>query len=194
MPAHRYLRSSLRGRTDEVTATMTTRREFIELMIHAGTAAAVFRLSESAVAAVSVANSPTEDSGMLDQPTLRILMATAEAVAGMRPLRGHYEAYYRHQASQRAGYLALYGRFSDEVRRHTRSSGCEDFAACDLPERFRILESIRANSGVAPAFEVPVFQETLAVFEATDAWLAMGYVSWEGGPRGLDVYRQPSVS
>lgn len=170
---------------------MATRRQFIEFLVHAGIAAAGLPKSGTAVASAPAPDVPVDGIGMLDEPTLRVLMATAEALAGMQPLRGHYEAYYRHQARHRAGYLSLYKRFADEVRSSARKAGREDFAACDLPERFRILDSIRSKPDAAREFELPVFRETLAVFEATDAWLMLGYVSWEGSPRGLDIYREP---
>lgn len=128
-------------------------------------------------------------TGDLDESTLRILMAAAEAVTGVQPLRGHYASYYRHQALYRQGYLTLYGQFAEEVCRSAGKYGYRDFGACNLATRFQILESLRTRSETKQRFEKPVFQETLAVYEATDVWLRLGYLSWEGSARGLESYR-----
>ncbi len=118
-------------------------------------------------------------------------MAAAEAVTGVRPLRGHYEAYYRHQAAHRLAYRDLYRRFAKVVQDMASARGHGDFTICDLPTRLEIIEVIRDDPATAQEFEIPVFQETLATYARTDAWLALGYVSWEGSARGLEVYRQP---
>ena len=118
-------------------------------------------------------------------------MASAEAVTGIRPLQGHYEAYYRHQALYRAGYLFRYRQYAEMAERAAAQSGHAPFQALDIPARVAIIDEIRALPRVGPLFEIPIFQETLAVFERTDAWLQLGYVSWPGSPRGLDQYRRP---
>jgi hypothetical protein len=65
------------------------------------------------------------------------------------------------------------------------------FAASPFATRVAIIGEIRASPHQARWFERRIFQETLAVFEKSDAWLQLGYASWPGSPRGHDVYQQP---
>lgn len=140
------------------------------------------------------APSPNAPVRVLPPSALRTLMACAEAVTGVKPLRGHYVAYWEHQASNRPGHLALYARFVETVTASAASAGITDFAAADLRARTAILDGLRSLPDVSREFEVPVFQEILAVFQRTDAWLQLGYAGWPGSARGLDEYRRAPAS
>ena len=161
---------------------MITRRDVHHLILAAGAAACVPNAAAAA---------PAYDKEPLDAYTRSVLMASAEAVTGIRPLRGYYDAYYQHQSLHRSGYCFLYREYARVADRIASRAGRQNFLACDSRERSAIIAEIRALPRVWQLFEIPIFQETLAVFERTDAWLQLGYVSWPGSPRSLDDYRQP---
>jgi hypothetical protein len=163
---------------------MPTRRRFVQQ----GAGAAM-------AAAAALAQAQPASSGSVEQTlprgVVKVLMATAEAITGVQPLRGHYEAYWNYRARYAAVYKALYLRFAEEVVSAAASAGLPDFAAADARARVGILEGLRSLPDNARDFEVPIFQEMLAVFAETDAWLALGYTGWEGTARGLEEYRRP---
>jgi hypothetical protein len=165
---------------------MPTRREFIKRTTEAGMVLAALSGGGPFCASATQPDRPRT----VDQSTLQLLLAAAEAVTGVRPLRGHYVDYYRYRAMHSPSHLETYNRFRDAVSRVVRKSGYNEFVACDLSVRFRILDALRSDADNAGEFEIPVFQETLAVFEKTDAWLVLGYESWEGSARGLDSYQE----
>lgn len=169
---------------------MPTRRDIVT---HAAAMAAIASAMATGmpIAARLAAEPQPDASGAVDDATLQLLQAVAEALAGIHPLQGHYQAYYEYRARHDAHCRLLYDRFAHAVSDRTGKAGYTDFASCDLAARFGILESIRSDPDIGRDFEIPVFQETLAVFENTDAWLLLGYDSWEGMARGLDAYRKP---
>lgn len=167
---------------------MKTRRQFVREGTWAAMAG-VPALPLAAEAQDRPAGPPVSDA--LSASVLSVLMASAEAITGVRPLRGHYEAYYRYQATWRPAHREVYRRFAEVVTAAAGEVGLADFAAADLSARAGILGNLRARPEMARAFEIPIFRETLAVFARTDAWLALGYTSWEGSARGLDEYRRP---
>ena len=162
---------------------MVTRREFNHLIL--GAAAA------TCLPDIASAEAVAGETGTLDDRTLAVLKATAEVVTGVQPLQGYYEDYYSYSALQRAGYLSLYRDFAGRVDRTAKRLGRADFLACDASTRAGIVEKTRSILGGGSRFENPIFQETLAVFERTDAWLQLGYAAWPGSPRGQDFYKQP---
>ncbi len=166
---------------------MVTRRNFNHLIL----AGVVATHLPNVAPAFASTESGAGETGPLDAHTLSVLMATAEAVTGIPSLQGYYESYYDHQAVHRAGYLLLYRQYADRVDRAAKRSGGANFLACDVPTRIAIIERVRSMLGGAPQFEIPIFQETLAVYQKTDAWLQLGYLSWPGSPRGQDFYKEP---
>jgi hypothetical protein len=130
----------------------------------------------------------------LSPAIVRTLLASAEAVTGVQPLHGHYAAYWEHQALNRPGVREVYGRFVETVAANAASAGIADFAVADLRVRAAILDGLRSLPDVVREFELPVFQEILAVFQRTDAWLQLGYAAWPGSARGLDEYRRAPTS
>jgi hypothetical protein len=65
----------------------------------------------------------------------------------------------------------------------------QEFPAIEMSGRRNLLDLVR-NSRHGRRFEDVFFQETLAIFLRTDAWLQLGYSSWEGSARRLDSYRR----
>jgi hypothetical protein len=143
---------------------MVTRRDFNQQILATSVVAVCFP-NGCAAAASQAGDKPADAMGALDEPTRSVLMATAEAVTGIRVLRGHYEAYYQHQALYRAGYLFLYRQYAGVADRVALRSGCANFLACDFSARVVTIGEIRSLPRVARLFEDPIFQETLAVFE-----------------------------
>jgi hypothetical protein len=162
---------------------MRTRRNVNQLILATGLAA--WTRPPSALA------SQPADTGPLDAPTLAVLMASAEAVTQIQPLKGYYAEYYRYQALNRDGSLARYRFYARAVNGMAARATGTDFAASPFATRVAIIGEIRASPRLTQWFERPIFQETLAVFEKSDAWLQLGYASWPGSPRGHDVYQQP---
>ena len=163
---------------------MPTRRRFVQQ--GAGAAAAV---AGTPAAAQPVANQG--DEPVLQPSVLRVLKASAEAICGVQPLRGHYEAYWTYRSRHAPGYRARYLRFAEEVVSAAASAGLADFPNADARARLGILEAIRSLPQNQRLYEGPIFQELLSVFAHTDAWLTLGYTAWEGTARGLDEYRRP---
>jgi len=158
---------------------MVTRREFHQLILAAS------------LAAVMPARAAAAETGVLDERTRLVLVANAKAITGFSALRGYYEDYYRHQALNRAGHLFVYRLYARMTDRIASETGAATFLACTDAERLAAIAKIRALPRAAQLFEGPIFQETLAVFEKTDAWLQLGYESWPGTPRGHDIYQRP---
>jgi hypothetical protein len=161
-----------------------TRRRFSQILI------ATACLFDADYTGIAQSASLAEQPGPLDQPTLDVLMATAEAVTRTQPLQGHYAAYYCYQSLRRPNHRRIYQLFADEIRRATtRTKGA--FISQSTTERLEIVNAVRFRSAFAGQFESPIFQETLAVFMKTDAWIRLGYAGWPGSPRGLDSYQCP---
>jgi hypothetical protein len=122
---------------------------------------------------------------------MRILLAAAEGVTGVSPLRGHYQSYYRHRAARSPFYSLAYAEFANAVQDTAARVAARDFAELAMPGRRHVLNLVRTGPD-GRRFEDVFFQETLALFLKTDAWLELGYPSWEGSARGLASYRRPS--
>jgi hypothetical protein len=203
---------------------MLSRREFIRSLLAAGVGGTALLLgapgcSSPEAAAGPRGGDPPAAALALPRATLEVLMAAAEGLAGVRPLRGHYARYFEYRAKNVRGYAALYESFAAEVRRRR-----PDFLAADLDARLEVLDRLRyhgatgelapparggsleASFAAAPAgfsaeltedalrsirFERYVLQEILVVFANTDGLLALGYRSWPGGARGLEEHLHP---
>jgi hypothetical protein len=144
--------------------------------------------------------------GPLTASQVRTLLAAASAVAG-QPLReAHYAAFFRWRVEHLPGHRRLYASFCATVDRAAARTDGRAFAACDATMRRRILEPAFRTRARARAsapwldrllgrewvlFDRHIVSEALALFAATDAWLALGYEAWPGTPRGFDRYRRP---
>jgi hypothetical protein len=124
----------------------------------------------------------------LDDNARRAMVALAEAVFINYPVElGRYEAFFTFRARNVRGYTQLYEDFTAELDAAARYDYGLPFADVRLSRRRALL---------APwlTYAQHVFGEILDLFMYTDAWLAAGYESWPGMPRGLDAYRQPLPS
>ncbi|HWH80821.1 MAG TPA: hypothetical protein VNU71_01145 [Burkholderiaceae bacterium] len=168
---------------------MLTRREFSRRLSASMLVAAGFPAS-AAWPAVRSAKFTEDDAGAaaLSAQTLRLLLAATQGLLGRRQLQGHYEAYYRFSARHWAEYAVLYRDFAAGLEALAARSNAAGFVDCDLPLRLQVLETMRAMPGEAARYENGFFQETLWVYQKTDAWLDLGYKAWEGSPRGVDSY------
>lgn len=133
-------------------------------------------------------------------------MAASRTVIGKPIEPTHYAEYFRWRAERLPGYRTLYQRFSAEVDGRARgTAGCA-FADCDPAVRAKVLlrAAARARSPRTlldglwmatggrrwAAYDAFIFDEALALFADTDAWVLLGYEGWPGTPRGLDRYRR----
>ena len=132
--------------------------------------------------------------GLLGEGVLRALLATTEALVGTQVETSHYEAFFRWRSENLTGYRDLYERFAVVVDRAAKEARKADFASCEMAVRREILQRMIPRT-YAPVFERDglrfekyIFQQILALFSRTDAWILLGYESWPGTPRGLDSY------
>lgn len=143
--------------------------------------------------------------GPLGERTISTLVAAARTIIG-RPIEtSHYREYFRWRAEHLPGYRAVYERFAARIDRDAgRAAHCL-FAVCGASDRTRLLRpAARARevrsivdrawmAGVGRTWAVYnrfIFDEALALFAGTDAWVLTGYDGWPGTPRGLDRYRR----
>lgn len=167
---------------------MVTRRDVNRFILGAGVCATC--LAEETRAQADIVPGPN-DRGPLDVSVLAVLMATAQTVTGVTDLQGYYEDYYDHQAKQHVGYNTLYGAYVKRVNNDAGRSGFKSFVTCDGAARAQIIGRVRGFIGGDRQFEKPIFQETLAIFGKTDAWLQLGYDAWPYSPRTVESYLKP---
>ena len=132
--------------------------------------------------------------GLLGEGTFRALLATTEALVGTQVETSHYEAFFRWRSENLTGYRDLYERFAVVVDRAAKEARKPDFASCEMAVRREILQRMTPRTYALVferdglRFEKYIFQQILALFSRTDAWILLGYESWPGTPRGLDSY------
>jgi hypothetical protein len=143
--------------------------------------------------------------GPVTDATVAALVTASGTIIGRRIEPLHYAEYFRWRAEHLPGYRTLYERFASEVDRAARrTAGCP-FADCSESVRVRMLSAARrarSPRGVTDAvwmavggrtwaaYNFFIFDEALALFAETDAWVLLGYEGWPGEPRGLDRYRR----
>lgn len=145
---------------------------------------------------------PPSIPGELDEETEGTLRAAAEALVGEAGRESRYLSPFRWRAAHLPGYRGLYRRFTHFVDAEAGDGKASRFAALPTAERRRLLSG-RFPGGrlrhVLLGWRDPdrmrmrrhVVQEILATYAATDAWTDLGYESWPGAVRGLDLYREP---
>jgi hypothetical protein len=132
--------------------------------------------------------------GVLGEAAARALLATTEALVDTKVEASHYEAFFRWRSENLTGYRDLYERFAVVVDRAAKEARKSDFASCDMEVRRQILQRMTPSTYALVferdelRFETYIFQQILALFSRTDAWILLGYESWPGTPRGLDSY------
>lgn len=171
-------------------------------------AAAAFGVWRWLEGAGSYGRAPALDAsapGPLGDGTISTLVAAARTVIG-RPIEtSHYGEYFRWRAAHLPGYRALYEHFAARIDRDAgRAAHCL-FAACGASDRVRLLRPsarareprsvldrawMAAGGRTWAAYNRFIFDEALALFAATDAWVLTRYDGWPGTPRGLERYRR----
>jgi hypothetical protein len=150
---------------------------------------------------LGLAPAPT---GSLDPDTMGTLLATIDALLIETPVpRGEcdrYAQYFQWHAENVPGYYALYQRF---VARVNHVAG-RALAEQNPRERRRTLDRVVASSSSPSGrdrlhvlvnrdpwlFRIYVSEEILRLYCRSDALITLGYESWPGTPRGLEVYRR----
>lgn len=138
--------------------------------------------------------------GVLDPDVARVLSAAAEGLVGLSLERTHYEGFYTWRAEHLPGYRALYVALASAIL-----AGDDDgpaFVELDPAARQARLRDVPGAFDpprwsdvllhpLAPRIGRHFVDETIRLFDATDAWIILGYDGWPGMARGLDAYRQP---
>jgi hypothetical protein len=143
-------------------------------------------------------------TGEIDDATYAVLLATPGALVDGDVELEHYRDFFRFRAARVPGYLDLYRAFAQSVAEATRRLGVGELASAPPATRrevivegcfSRALGAGRLAGGpddeTRARFELYVAREILELFNATDAWILLGYDAWPGTARGLDAYRKP---
>jgi len=143
--------------------------------------------------------------GAVRERTVATLVAAAGTVIGKPIEPAHYTEYFRWRGEHRPGYRTLYERFAVRVDRDARRTAGRAFIDCGVEDRTRVLGPAARARDPRSALDVVwlktvgrawaeydrfIFDEALALFADTDAWVLTGYDGWPGIPRGLDRYRR----
>ena len=158
---------------------------------------------------------PPSPPGGLDDETVHTLRAAAEALVGEAGRQDRYLSPFRWRAAHLPGHRELYRRFTRRVDRWARGDDVtvgvrtgsatgrtSPFASLPAAERRRLLHRrfpggrlrhvlLGWRDADRMRMRRYVVQEILALYAATDAWTDLGYESWPGAVRGLDLYREP---
>jgi hypothetical protein len=145
-------------------------------------------------------------TGALSPRTLQVLQAAVSTLVDTAVEMSHYVQYFTWRAENLPGYRQLYEDFARRLDvAATRRDG-RGFVEADAESRRRVLQPIDLKRGslrtLATAvidadwlrFERYIAREVLALFVRTDGWVLLGYESWPGTPRGLDLYTRPPSS
>jgi hypothetical protein len=147
----------------------------------------------------------TTAPGPATAATLSTLVAAARTVIGKPIEPSHYIEYFRWRAEHLRGYRTLYARFASQVDHDARRTARCAFADCRGTVRARVLSAaarardprsvldvawMAAGGRTWAVYDKFIFDEVLALFADTDAWVLVGYEGWPGTPRGLDRYRR----
>lgn len=138
----------------------------------------------------------------LSPDSAALLSAAAAAMVGVRVDRVHYEEFYSWRSEHLPGYHALYEDIAETLRRPGQSpqafidlapdAGMRVLEAAFSPRAFdRFTWTTAWLDQRAARIRMYFVDETLELFNATDAWVALGYAGWPGMPRGLEAYRRP---
>jgi len=122
----------------------------------------------------------------LSERTLHTLRTTVRAVIGHDVDLAAYEDYFAWRALHIPGAGARCEAFADTAEKLARDEHESSFAFCSEGTQSRVL---------ARLFHEPehrsVRDDILKRFARTEAWIAIGYDSYPGMPRGLDDYLKP---
>jgi hypothetical protein len=149
-----------------------------------------FARHPAAVAVPPIATPPAEAKpGPLDPRALATLLAATEAIIGLPIEPNHYANFLRWRSENLAGYRSLCERFAAALEQAALESGRRAFAQCDPATRLQLVDVVTARAGALRIAFESVRRQLLVLFSRTDAYIAFGYDSWAGVPRGFDAYR-----
>jgi hypothetical protein len=182
--------------------TQLSRRHFLTFIsLVAGVSAAgvlqrwgVGKLASDIYEALAHPDLQGEPEGLLGEGAVRALLATTTVLLAAEADTEHYAEFFRWRSENISGYRSLYERFAVVVDGAARKTGKHDFAGCDLAVRRKILQGLKPGTYALVferdglRFEKYIFQEIVALFSKTDAWIWLGYETWPGTPRGLQAY------
>jgi hypothetical protein len=146
--------------------------------------------------------------GLLDAEVTHTLLAVTTTLVDIPIEPSHYEDFFRWRASSLRGYASLYEKLTTRLDEKAGQIGQASFIDCDAATRRRILAAVLPSKkrtyvgflrGIIdsdlPRFDIYVVREILQLFNRTDSWTRLGYESWPGTARGLDLYtRAPARS
>jgi hypothetical protein len=145
-------------------------------------------------------------TGPLEEPTARVLQATAAALLDTPVEMRHYQEFFQWRSQNLPGYKGLYEQFALRVNETAARSAGAPFADCNLAAQRGVLaRCLRTGSraghlGEAWAglvdrqwliYDRYIVREIFDLFARTDAWVKLGYETWPGEHRGLYTYTQP---
>jgi len=184
-------------------AIQLSRRRFLAISLVAGVSVAsvlqrwgVGKFASRIYEVLAHPDLKDEPEGLLGEGAVRALLATTTALFATEIDTQHYAEFFRWRSENLSGYRSLYERFAVVVDGAAREARRSDFASCDLAVRGEILQGLKPGAYALVferdrlRFEKYIFQEILALFSRTDAWIWLGYEAWPGTPRGLEAYTQ----
>lgn len=116
-----------------------------------------------------------------DETTIRIMVVAAETVIGIPVERSHYERYFAWRLRQLPRSADEYRSAAAALERSARAKLGSSFVMASAAVRLRLCDE---------SLGIDVRREILDLFEATDAWIALGFPGWPGMARGFDAYRR----
>ena len=149
---------------------------------------------------------PTDTTRSMTATTHATMAALIEAIFPDEPIDvDRYMQYLEIRADNVPGYGDLYAQFQADVDRLAEQAHDMPFAETPITARrdiispwFTIPQSRTERATTVLTNGVPwltyshrIFAEILTIYMRTDAWVAIGYDSYPGTPRGLDNYKLP---
>jgi hypothetical protein len=102
-----------------------------------------------------------------------------------------FDEYFRWWADRREELRSRYEQATGTLDRTARQLDGRPFAECPSATCLRVVDQAFPPGGKRDRFVADVRRPLLRVYANTYAWTDMGYASWAGRPRGLDLYLQP---
>jgi hypothetical protein len=185
-----------------------TRRQFLFALagataVAAGVGVPLIINQVEQIRLLPIPDAPTGPMADAVRDTLRAVAVTTFIKYPIDPDR--YQQYFVYHAEKINGYGKLYADFVTELDHDSAYTYSKPFVDCNERERRFVLSPwlripVSREERLLDGFghgmfslqvSQHIFKEILTMFMNTDAWIAVGYKSWPGMPRGLDDYTQP---
>ncbi|MCB9452152.1 MAG: hypothetical protein H6672_11985 [Anaerolineaceae bacterium] len=188
-----------------------TRREFLFVLagVTAGAVGVGVPVIFNLVEQIRLLPLPDAPAGPMSDAVRETMRAVTATIFINYPIDlNRYQQYFVFHAEKINGYGKLYEDFVAELDRTSSYTYSKRFVDCDEQERRSVLSPwlrtpVSREEQLVDGFRRGVFSlqvsehiltEILTIFMNTDAWIAVGYKSWPGMPRGLDDYTKPLSS